>query len=298
MSAPVEIRCFLHCNYNCRDLDALERYYIEVFGLKAVMRSAGRGNDGTPFGIYGELSSDTSFLYDHRGGRRANALEIVQWIEPPTIGAVYPNGWDRGIQSVAYTAADLDRVAATSSEFGGMVVERGEGWLLLRDPEGVAIEVFRAEGPSEARYLRIVCSDVERAAAWWAVLGFTDAPHLIAAPGASIWAADGEHAVVEERAIVATDDRTFGIVLTGWSGPPPAGPTYAVPYHQGIYRIAIAVDDVQAAFESLLEQGIARQPPYTFQLPGTKLTAGLTIMFIRDPDGILVELVERPRLPR
>jgi hypothetical protein len=44
-----------------------------------------------------------------------------------------------------------------------------------------------------------------------------------------------------------------------------------------------------------MEVGVPRVPPYTFQLPGTKLTDGLTILFIRDPDGILVELVDRPR---
>jgi catechol 2,3-dioxygenase-like lactoylglutathione lyase family enzyme len=47
-----------------------------------------------------------------------------------------------------------------------------------------------------------------------------------------------------------------------------------------------------------MEFGVPRVPPYTFQLPGTKLTDGLTILFIRDPDGILVELVERPRVGR
>jgi len=40
---------------------------------------------------------------------------------------------------------------------------------------------------------------------------------------------------------------------------------------------------------------VAVQPPYTFAMPGTKITEGLTILFIRDPDGILVELVERSR---
>jgi catechol 2,3-dioxygenase-like lactoylglutathione lyase family enzyme len=68
-----------------------------------------------------------------------------------------------------------------------------------------------------------------------------------------------------------------------------------MPFHQGLYRMAIAVDDVHAAYASLREAGIAKQPPYTFHLPGTPLTDGLTIIFLRDPDGILVELVERPR---
>ena len=62
--------------------------------------------------------------------------------------------------------------------------------------------------------------------------------------------------------------------------------------------MAMAVDDIHATHAALLAAGATRQPPYTFQLPGTKLTDGLTILFIRDPDGILVELVDRPRVGR
>ena len=104
--------------------------------------------------------------------------------------------------------------------------------------------------------------------------------------------------ITAERGLVGTDDPTFGILLTTWSGPTPIAPTYGMPYHQGIYRIAMAVDDINATFSALDQAGVARQRPYTFQLPGTKLTDGLTMMFIRDPDGILIELVDRPRQPQ
>ena len=69
-----------------------------------------------------------------------------------------------------------------------------------------------------------------------------------------------------------------------------------MPYHQGLYRMAMAVDDIDVTYRALISVGVPRQPPYTFELPGTKLTDGLTIMFIRDPDSILVELVDRPRV--
>jgi hypothetical protein len=59
--------------------------------------------------------------------------------------------------------------------------------------------------------------------------------------------------------------------------------------------MAMAVDDATSAWEALREEGLAIQPPYAFQLPGTKLAGGLTILLVRDPDAILVELVERPR---
>ena len=296
MSPLVEVRCFLHCNYNCHDVKRLEAFYVEVFGLRVVMRSDSEGSDAHPFGIYGTSASNVSFVYDHRGGRRSSSLELVQWIEPATIGTVYPSPWNNGIQAVAYSAADLDATAAAAIERGGSLVRRSDDWMLLLDPEGVSVEVFRSEGPSEAKYLRIVCSDLERTTAWWKQLGFTEAP-LAEVDGNVLYPGDDERQIVAERGLVATDDPNFGILLTSWSGPLPTGPTYGMPYHQGLYRMAIAVDDIRATFTALDGAGIARQSPYTFQLPGTKLTDGLTMMFIRDPDGILVELVDRPRQP-
>ena len=292
-----EVRRFLHCNYNCRDGAKLERFYTELFGLKPVMRTTQLSGDGTPFGIFGETASETVFLYDHRGGRFCNSLELVQWTQPPTFGATYPAPWYRGIHSYALTADDLGAVAAGAARLGGEAVRGGDGWLLLRDPEGAYVEVHHADGPSEARYLRIVCSDLDRTTAWWEQLGFSEGS-LSDVPGEEIWPGDGEHRIAGERALVATDDPTFGILFTTWSGPEPTGPTYALPYHQGLYRMAMAVDDSRATHAALLAAGVTRQPPYTFQLPGTKLTDGLTILFIRDPDGILVELVDRPRVGR
>jgi catechol 2,3-dioxygenase-like lactoylglutathione lyase family enzyme len=192
--------------------------------------------------------------------------------------------------------SDIDAVAARSAK-GGQVLHRADKGLLLRDPEGVAVEVVGVgTEPPEAHHLRIVCADVDRSVAWYEQLGLQAAPEATVAAGAELWegALDGEHALSREVAMAAGDDPTFSLIFTQWTGPPPAGPTYAMPFHQGLYRMAIAVDDVQAAYAFLREAGIARHPPYTFALPGTPITEGLTILFIRDPDGILVELVERP----
>lgn len=228
------------------------------------------------------------------GGRRSNSLELVEWIDPATIGAVYPDPWYRGIQSVGYSAADLDAVTECAVELGGSLVRRGDAWLLVKDPEGVSIEVHHRNGPSEGTFLRVVCSDLDRTSDWWSGLGFHEAT-LPSPPVDEIWPGDGERVVTAEKAMVPTDDSDFGIVLTTWSGPTPVAPTYGMPFHQGLFRMAMAVDDVHTAFDSLLEMGIARQNVSTFQLPGTKLADGLTMLFIRDPDGIVVELVERPR---
>jgi catechol 2,3-dioxygenase-like lactoylglutathione lyase family enzyme len=287
---------FLHTNYNCTDLDRLERWYTQLFELKPVMRSSSQGSPGEAFGMYQETSSDTLFVYDHRGGRRATSLEMVRWTDPATSGKPYPLPWNYGIQSVAFAVPELDRVAGGATMEGGQVVRKADKGLLLRDPAGVAVEVVdaRVEHP-EAHHLRIVCADVDRSVAWYEQLGLQPSPDATVVAGAELWEGDAEHAIDREVAMAASLDPTFSLIFTGWSGSPPSGPTYAMPFHQGLYRMAIAVDDVHATYASLREAGIAKQPPYTFHLPGTPLTDGLTIIFLRDPDGILVELVERPR---
>ena len=295
MAAPVEVRRFLHVNYNCTDIELLEQFYVGTLGLKTVMKSESSGGNATPFGMFGiESASKATFVYDHRGGKWSNAFELVQWVQPQTIGAVYPSPWCRGIQSSAYSAEDLDGVATRAVQLGGAVVRRGTTWVLLTDPEGAYVEVQQAAGLSEAKYLRIVCSDLQRSVQWWQGIGFTPTD-LPSPPTGEIWPETDGRVVTAEQAMVPTDDR-FGIILTTWSGDTPIGPTYAMPYHQGLYRMAMAVDDARGAAATLVDNGVGRQNYYTFQLPGTKLTDGLTMVFIRDPDGILVELVDRPRI--
>jgi catechol 2,3-dioxygenase-like lactoylglutathione lyase family enzyme len=290
----IDVHRLLHTNYNCVDLDRVERWYTEVFALDTVMRSASEDADGIAFGLRMPTTSRAAFLYDHRGPRRTSSLELVSWISPPTVGSPYADPWDHGIQSCAYTVPDLGRTAELAAELGGEVVARADGWLLLRDPERLWVEVYRGpvERPEQC-HLRVVTGDLEATTAWWGGLGFAEGkpPPLPGGP----WAGGAERAITAERPLVATDDPTLSVLLTRWSGPEPEGPSYGAPFHQGLYRFALAVDDVWAAYRTLRDQGITRQPPYTFQLPGTKLTDGLTILFLRDPNGILVELVHRPR---
>ncbi|MGE0309702.1 MAG: VOC family protein, partial [Acidimicrobiia bacterium] len=229
-----EARRFLHVNYNCVDAERLEHFYHQVFGLKTVMRSVSGPGEGPPFGLYEEIECRVTFLYDHRGGRRSCSLELINWRAPaPTSGALYPEPWYAGIQSIAYSAPDLDIVATTATELGGSVERRGDGWLVLRDPEHLPIEVFASPGPSEFRYIRVVCTDVGRTAAWWSKLGFTPGD-LVIAPGVQLWPGDEDHRIIDERSMVGTDDPSFGVVFTTWTGSQANGTTYGTPYHQGL----------------------------------------------------------------
>ncbi|HEY6509857.1 MAG TPA: VOC family protein, partial [Vicinamibacterales bacterium] len=275
-------------------------WYAELFSLKPVMRSESDDTDAWAFGVRQLTHTDTIFLYDHRGARRSTSLELVGWTNPPVVGVPYAHPWEHGIQSVGYVSPDLDEVVRKAQAGGGRLVRRVEGAVLLRDPEGVAVEVFAPppgndSGEPEAHHMRLVVHDLSRTTDWYANLGFTVRPDAVVVPGAELWEPEGDHAVSGEVAMVGTDDPTYSLIFTTWSGAPPTGPSYGAHFHNGVYRFAVAVDDVHVAYEQLRAGGVAIYPPYTFQLPGTKIADGLTILFIRDPDGILVELVQRPR---
>lgn len=292
----VHVRRLLHTNYNCTDAERLMRFYTDAFEMKTVMRRTSDDTPGVLFGLEMSTAQDTIFLYDHRGARRITSLELVQWLNPPTFGSVYPNPWDHGIQAAGFAAPDLDAVRDNAEASGATIVAAHGDALALRDPEGLPIEVYRGDNAEiEQRHLRIVVRDLDATVAWWSKLGYTVAEDAFHAPDGGLWAGSGDHFVSGEVAMVATDETSFALLFETWDGPPPVGPTYGAPFHQGLYRMAMAVDDVHAAYRALLEVGMAVQPPYAFAMPGTKIAEGLTILFIRDPDGILVELVERPR---
>ena len=59
----------------------------------------------------------------------------------------------------------------------------------------------------------------------------------------------------------------------------------------GLFRMALAVDDVRAAYEGCADAVQIGEPEYV-PLPGTPL-GGLWVSFLRDLDGVTVELVER-----
>ena len=296
MSALVEVRRLLHTNYNCTDIATLERWYSELFAMTPVMRSVSDATDGVAFGLRTSTAHETVFLYDHRGGRKSCSLELVKWVSPPTLGRPYANPWDHGIQTIAFTAPALDAIERKLATLGGSVVRRSADWLLLRDPEDLPVEVYRGRGAEPERaHLRVVVDDLDRTVAWWARLGFRPVPHAVDVPASDLWPAEGERAVAKEVSLAGTDDPAFAIRFTTWHGPPPEGPSYGHPGHQGLFRIAMAVDDVRDSAKRFRDEGLAGHAPYHFALPGTKISEGLTILFFRDPDGIVCELFERPR---
>jgi catechol 2,3-dioxygenase-like lactoylglutathione lyase family enzyme len=85
----------------------------------------------------------------------------------------------------------------------------------------------------------------------------------------------------------------FELRLSTWPGTDRRGRAHHDANHRGLFRIALAVEDVRAAAAEAAAAGFDVGEPTYIELPGTPL-GGLWVAFLRDPDGVMVEFVERP----
>jgi catechol 2,3-dioxygenase-like lactoylglutathione lyase family enzyme len=236
------------------------------------------------------------FLYDHRGGRRSPAIELVEWRRPPTAGHAYEDPTAIGMQalgfavpSVAEATDALTRGGATSTaraardEHGGVVVAAE-----LADHDGVRLELVEgASGtPPTFTSVRVSCTDLELSTAWYSELGWQS----LGAPVEVRWEGDERTAQVQRLALPT---HPFELHLTAWATTDRRGPAHARGNDRGLFRMALAVDDVRAAYdEARRGERVQVGTPQYVPLPGTPL-GGLWVSFLRDPDGVMVELVER-----
>jgi catechol 2,3-dioxygenase-like lactoylglutathione lyase family enzyme len=288
--APEQAHAVLHCNLNTVDLATSEPFYTTVFGLQPRMRSVSTDSDATPMGLGESTASDTCFLYDRRGPRAAPALELVEWRRPATVPSAGPTG--TGFAAVGYRVPSLaavsGRLAGRSETAAEPARVRGRLRPALRttDADGVPVEIVEvppAPGDPDGglfSHERLHCRDLGRTVEWYAAIGFALRPGEVV---------DGP----PSASLVLPEDPTFSLecdehpALSG----PPAGRAANT---QGVYRIALAVDDVRAAHAALSEVAAGLPEPVFIPMPNTP-TGGFTVLFLADPDGAVVELVQRPR---
>lgn len=280
---PQHAHAAMHCNLNTVDLSATESFYRVVAGVEPRFRSIGTDQDATMMGLGRRTSSVTAFVWDERGPRAAPALELVGWSDP---GTVAPLPGDRaGFAAIGYRVPDLEVVRPSLTALGatsGTVVARGRDLdaLLLTDPDGVPVEVVEiggaevdGAGPALA-YERLDVTDLARSLAWYAFIGFSVV-----------------HRADTSATIALPEDPTFTLEL---AERPHLAPSPDRANEQGLYRIALAVEDVDEAAGALRALDPETPDPVFIPMVDTP-TGGFTVLFLRDPDGTVVELVARPR---
>lgn len=301
-------RRFLHVNLNCASLDATERVYGDLLGLKARMRTDPEvATDGTILGLDGETFCATAFLYDARGGRGGCALEAIEYHTPalsrdPSSDPVRP-----GIRALQLAVADVDGAATALRGAGLTVGDRvdslisGGKSVLALDPDGVVIELCELPPDADAGKgalfdgIRIAAIDAAAAGAFLTAIGFEEvaAPKAQSIAGAQLTPGGvGETDCVVARYALAEDGNQFPLVVVQH---PDTAPN-PVPWggnRQGLYRCALRVESVAEALAHVPDSVERMGDPVWCPLPGTKIE-GLHIAFLRSPDGVVFEFVERP----
>ena len=301
-------RRFLHVNLNCESLERTERVYGDVLGLTARMRTDAKvPTDGSILGIDGdETFCETSFLYDSLGGRAGCALEAIEFHKPALKADSNSDPTRPGIRSTLLTVADLDATVTALRDAAVTVTGPVDGLIsgsksfLALDPDGAVIEV--AEAPSDKpgtvfAGIRMAAIDAAATGEFLTAIGFgqVQAPALVEVAGDQLAPGGSPSAVTcaVSRYTLAEDAHQFSLTVVEHPGTRKAD---AVPWggnHQGLYRCALRVENTAAAMSLVPDSVEVKGDPVWCPLPGTKID-GLFISFLRSPDGVVFEFVERP----
>jgi len=280
----------LHCNLNVSTLAGAVGVY-ESLGLRVKMRSRAEGQDASAMGLGDSTTSEAWFLYDARGGRGAPAVELVEWIAPKTSGETYGHPGEVGMQALGLDVPDVDDAVQAATAQGARLRPGGSAGVgaVILDADGVALELSAAQVESPIlRYARIVCADLERSARWYGMLGFDP----IGTESTIRWDHAGQAADVVEQRLSLAGPAPLELRLTAWPSRP-ATAAHGRANDRGLFRMALAVPDVHLAVEAARQSGAIDASDASFiPLPGTPL-GGLWVSFFKDPDGVMVEYVER-----
>lgn len=294
-------RRFLHICYCCADDVEVSKFFVDGLKMKNTMRTTDEYGPGTILGLDYDIRSAAGFVYDRRGPRTSPAIEIQGWTDPAPVGEPSNDPFEVGIKALGFAVPSVDEAVERVSALGCTVIADGDSPLDGRhasvlDPRGVTIELV--EDPSlgqeatQMHHLRITVADLDESLTFYDMLGFKVLQRAELKDGRFV----GEQGGVEgEFARLRLPDEPFEVRLIQWKSPAGHGRHYAEPYHAGIFRAAMGVDDTRASYDHLTSIGATfDRPPMEVELSGTPVP-DMWITFISDPNGIPYEFVQRPR---
>jgi catechol 2,3-dioxygenase-like lactoylglutathione lyase family enzyme len=288
MSSADLARRFLHVNLNTVDIDAAQVFFADCLGLKLQMRTDPEVlNDGEILGLSGKVRSETRFFYDSRGARASCAIEVIDWVDPATL-ARDQSDTSTGLAALGFVVADRTRVIETmsdnrfdilSTDTDGLIT--GGPAAMVLGPDGVVIEIGDLPGAATGTVhfagARVACTDLQASMRFYTAIGFDQI--------------GSRHNDRMCHVGLTEDADSIRLCLTQDTAAATA-PAHKVPNQQGLYRCALRVENVQRAIAAVAD-GIAVRGPIWCPLPGTPID-GLHIAFMTDPDGVVIEYVERP----
>jgi catechol 2,3-dioxygenase-like lactoylglutathione lyase family enzyme len=294
-------RRFVHVCYSSADHEPVVKFFVDAFGMQLKMTTTVQWSDGAVLGLDGQILSGAAFVYDRRGPRTSPALEIQTWVDPGLEGRPPTDPTAAGIHGLGVTVPILVETLSRLGSMGCTLIGRGSfagigGWATFRDPRGVMIDVVEGEtvngNPSQLRHLRISVTDLAESLHWFEGLGFATVARSSVVDASAL----GVHGDVRAEAVrLRLPDEPFEVLLVEWREPRTHGRHSDLANSAGLFRAALAVDDMIEAYDALGTAGWNfRRPPMAVPLVGTPVP-DLVICFLNDPDGVAFEFVERPR---
>ena len=305
---PVEVLQITHCNVNCADLERSLRFYRDLVGLEPLTHTNPVPQDGAGFGMDGSVQWDAYMVADARG-QGVPVVDLLEWKQPKPVGRPYAEINHLGFSALCLGVPDVAALHAELAAAGVPCVsapveiplkadERMRAFF-AHDPDGTRIGFIedRALAGSQLARVNVNVSDLARSLDWYQralalEVGGREAPER--ASGA-VFGLPGD--VRYEAAFLRPKGRDdFGIDLCQWRDPAPVGAPYASANHLGIYRMALLVEDIQAAIAELHREGIECPDAVFLDMGPDVPVDGVWACFFADPDGTCVEFIEAPKL--
>jgi catechol 2,3-dioxygenase-like lactoylglutathione lyase family enzyme len=294
-------RRFLHICYCCADDQEVARFLVEGLDLRQVMRTTDQYDSGAILGLDYDVRSVGNFVYDRRGPRTSPAIEVQGWYDPAPVGEPPADGLQLGINALGFAVPSVELALDRLTAMGCTVTSDGSSptdarCASVRDPRGVTLDIVAdpslGDHESQLHHLRINVARLDESLPFYEMLGFEVIGRDMFRDG-SFAAVDGE--VDAEVATLRLPDEPFEVRLIQWNTPASHGAHPSDPFHAGIFRAALGVDDTRGSYDHLTSIGATfDRPPMQVELSGTPVP-DMWITFISDPNGIPYEFVQRPR---
>lgn len=303
LSIEPPARRFLHICYCCADDQEVAAFLVDGLDMKQVMRTTDQYDSGAILGLDYDVRSVGNFVYDRRGPRTSPAIEVQGWYDPKPVGEPSTDPFQVGIKALGFAVPSVDEAVARLVGMGCKVLVDGSSPFDARhaavlDPRQVTLDVVEdpalAAGESQLHHLRITVRDLDHSLEFYDMLGF-EVLERGSLDDAAFVGTTGIADVAADYARLRLPDEPFEVRLVQWHNPASHGDHYAEPFHAGIFRAALGVDDTRASYDKMTSNGaVFDRPPMEVELSGTKVP-DMWITFISDPNGIPYEFVQRPR---
>lgn len=296
---PIAVQNIIHINVNCTDIAAAKRFFETVVGLTAANHPKAEPQAGEGMGLNGPAQWDGYAMQD-AGGWSGAMVDLLQWRIPPT-EAQSANGIDRlGYTWLTIEVPDVDAAIARARQWelpALTVSDSAACWL--RTSDGLPIELRQAAGQQiHLAYVTVNCRDLVRTRAWYGELfGFQALGDVQTLTLPATLAGVAAPVTVQAQRMGLPDRKHgFSIQLVQRPDLQALLPPLAKANAQGIFRMALAVEDISVSYPQLRDMGAdCPLPPCWLHLGPESPVEAVWALFFRDPDGTCVELIQTPQ---